>query len=98
MYWVVDFERYGVVEFDENFNVLFIEEKLSKFKFNYVVFGLYFYDNIVVEVVKNFKLSVRGEYEIIDVNKYYLVEKKLKVGVLGRGVVWLDMGMYKFLM
>lgn len=97
-YWVADPERYGVVEFDQHFNALSIEEKPIHPKSNYAVPGLYFYDNTVVEVAKNLQPSPRGEYEITDVNKYYLAAKKLKVGVLGRGVAWLDTGTHKSLM
>lgn len=93
-YSVSDPERYGVVEFDDNFNALSIEEKPTKPKSNYAVPGLYFYDNSVVEVAANIAPSPRGEYEITDVNRYYLENKKLKVGVLNRGFAWLDTGTF----
>jgi len=96
-YQVADPERYGVVEFDDNFKAISIEEKPVKPKSNYAVPGLYFYDNTVVDVCKNLKPSPRGEYEITDVNKHYLEAGKLKVGVLSRGVAWLDTGTHKSL-
>ena len=97
-YQVHDPERYGVVEFDDDFNVHSIEEKPVVPKSNYAVPGLYFYDNSVVEIAKNIAPSPRGEYEITDVNKEYLKQGKLKVGVLNRGTAWLDTGTFVSLM
>ena len=93
-YEVSDPERYGVVEFDANNKVLSIEEKPSKPRSNYAVPGLYFYDNEVVNIAKNIAPSPRGEYEITDVNKVYLEQQKLQVGVMNRGTAWLDTGTF----
>lgn len=93
-YPVSDPERYGVVEFDDKFNAISIEEKPTAPKSNYAVPGLYFYNNEVVEIAKNIHPSPRGEYEITTVNEIYLKNKKLKVAVLDRGFAWLDTGTF----
>lgn len=91
---VTDPERYGVVDFDEDMNVISIEEKPKQPKSNFAVPGLYFYDNDVIEIAKNLKPSIRGEYEITDLNKEYLNRKKLKVALMDRGTAWFDTGTF----
>ncbi|HSB94792.1 MAG TPA: sugar phosphate nucleotidyltransferase [Flavitalea sp.] len=97
-YHVSDPERYGVVEFDRQNQVISIEEKPEKPKSNYAIPGLYFYDNEVVQIARELKPSARGEYEITDVNKEYLRLGKLKVSILDRGTAWLDTGTFDSLM
>jgi glucose-1-phosphate thymidylyltransferase len=97
-YHVNDPERYGVVDFDTDGNVLSIEEKPLVPKSNYAVPGIYFYDNDVVEIAANIKPSHRGEIEITDVNKEYLRRGKLKVSILDRGTAWFDTGTFNSLM
>ena len=97
-YHVNDPERYGVVDFDADGNVLSIEEKPVNPKSNFAVPGIYFYDNDVVEIASNIKPSHRGEIEITDVNKEYLRRGKLKVSILDRGTAWFDTGTFNSLM
>ena len=97
-YQVSDPERYGVVEFDKDNVAISIEEKPDKPKSDFAVPGLYFYDNSVVDIAKTIPMSPRGEYEITDVNKVYLQQGKLKVGILSRGTAWLDTGTFASLM
>ena len=91
-YEVNDPERYGVVEFDHNFRAISLEEKPQNPKSNFAVPGLYFYDNHVVDYAESLKPSARGELEITDLNNIYLEQGNLKVGLMGRGVAWLDAG------
>lgn len=93
-YQVSDPERYGVVEFDQDYKVISVEEKPAQPKSNYAIPGLYFCDNSVVEIARNLKPSERGEYEIIDIIKAYLTKDSLTVGVMGRGMAWLDTGTF----
>ncbi|WP_262246463.1 glucose-1-phosphate thymidylyltransferase RfbA [Parapedobacter soli] len=97
-YPVSDPERYGVVEFDSGHRVVSIEEKPDRPKSNYAVPGLYFYDNTVIDIAKHIQPSARGEYEITDVNKTYLQQDRLKVGIFSRGTAWLDTGTFASLM
>ena len=97
-YYVKDPECYGVIDFDKNGNAIDLEEKPENPKSNYVVTGLYFYDNDVIEIAKNIKPSHRGELEITDVNKVYLERGDLNVEVMGRGYAWLDTGTHASLL
>lgn len=97
-YYVKDPERFGIVEFDKNRNVVSVEEKPQHPKSNYCITGLYFYDNRVVKMAKQVKPSARGELEITDLNRLYLNEGKLKVQLLGRGFAWMDTGTMDSLM
>ena len=97
-YYVQDPERFGVVEFDDNYNAISLEEKPSNPKSNYAVVGLYYYTNDVISIAKSLKPSARGELEITDINAEYLNQKKLSVQLLGRGHAWLDTGTHQTLL
>lgn len=97
-HYVIDPERFGVVDFDSDANVISIEEKPTNPKSNYAVTGLYFYDNNVVDIAKSIKPSERGELEITDINKFYLNKSEIKIEVLGRGFTWLDTGTHDSLL
>ena len=97
-YKVTDPERYGIVEIDEDENVVTLEEKPAKPRSNYAVPGIYFYDNQVVHIARTLQPSSRGELEITDLNKIYLAQGKLKMKVFGRGVAWLDAGTHESLL
>ena len=97
-YYVTDPERYGVVDFDDQGNVLSIEEKPARPKSNYAVTGLYFYSNDVIGKARSLKPSARGELEITDLNRIYLEEERLKIRIMGRGMAWLDTGTHESLL
>ena len=97
-YYVSDPERYGIAEFDENQNIISLEEKPKEPKSHYAVTGLYFYDNHVLEIAREIKPSARGELEITDVNKEYLRRGRLRAELLGRGYAWLDTGTHETLL